>query len=145
MTGGAAGSFATGMHLSVWCAEDAAYATEALMATYDNGALLGSSLIRRYQAACASWPIGTLPPGYKDPVTYSLPVLVISGERDPVTPATWGSALAAGLPNARHVVVPDAGHVPFGPCINSIQEAFWISADPGGLSTSCMGSAPGGG
>jgi len=134
-----AGTFATGMHLSVWCAEDVPFATEAVMASYDNGALLGSSLIRRYRDACALWSTEPVPADYKQPVTIDLPVFIVSGERDPVTPATWGEALAAGLPNAVHITVPDAGHVPFGSCINSIQEAFWNSADPQGLSTSCMG------
>ena len=134
-----AGPFATGMHLSVWCAEDVPFATEAVMTPYDNGSLLGSSLIRRYRDACASWPTGDVPAGYKDVVSFDLPVLIISGERDPVTAATWGTALEAALPNATHIIVPDAGHVPFGSCINGIQEAFWISADPAGLPVSCMG------
>ncbi len=80
-----------------------------------------------------------MPAEYKHPITIDLPVFVVSGGRDPVTPATWGEALAAGLPNAIHITVPDAGHVPLGSCINSIQEAFWVSADTLGVSTSCMG------
>jgi len=41
------------------------------------------------------------------------PALVIAGERDTLTPAAAGMALAAALPNARCVVIPGAGHVPF--------------------------------
>ncbi len=41
------------------------------------------------------------------------PALVVAGERDTLTPAAAGAALAAALPNARCVVIPGAGHVPF--------------------------------
>ena len=41
------------------------------------------------------------------------PALVVAGERDTLTPAAAGAALAAALPSARCVVIPGAGHVPF--------------------------------
>jgi pimeloyl-ACP methyl ester carboxylesterase len=88
-------------------------------------------------------PTGEVPANYRDLVSFDLPVLIVSGERDPVTAATWGTALEAALPNAAHIIVPDAGHVPFGSCINGIQEAFWISTNPTGLSVGCMESSGG--
>jgi pimeloyl-ACP methyl ester carboxylesterase len=39
------------------------------------------------------------------------PVTVILGERDMMTPARAGKALAAALPNARTVILPGAGHM----------------------------------
>jgi pimeloyl-ACP methyl ester carboxylesterase len=41
----------------------------------------------------------------------SVPVTLILGERDMMTPAKAGKALAAALPNARTVVLPGAGHM----------------------------------
>jgi len=41
----------------------------------------------------------------------SVPVTLILGERDMMTPAKAGKALAAALPNARAVVLPGAGHM----------------------------------
>jgi pimeloyl-[acyl-carrier protein] methyl ester esterase len=41
------------------------------------------------------------------------PALVISGERDTLTPAAAGEWLAAALPDARFVSIAGAGHVPF--------------------------------
>jgi pimeloyl-ACP methyl ester carboxylesterase len=41
----------------------------------------------------------------------AVPVTLILGERDTMTPAKAGKALAAALPNARTVVLPGAGHM----------------------------------
>jgi proline iminopeptidase len=42
------------------------------------------------------------------------PTLVISGDDDFITPAdVCGAAVAAGIENARHAVVPRSGHMPF--------------------------------
>ena len=41
----------------------------------------------------------------------TVPTTVILGERDMMTPARAGKALAAAVPNARTVVLPGAGHI----------------------------------
>ncbi|MGE0396621.1 MAG: alpha/beta fold hydrolase [Kofleriaceae bacterium] len=44
----------------------------------------------------------------------SAPTLVVSADDDWIMPADRaGAALAAGIPNAQHVVIPDAGHFMF--------------------------------
>jgi pimeloyl-[acyl-carrier protein] methyl ester esterase len=43
----------------------------------------------------------------------ALPVLVVHGERDPICPVGAGRAIAAAVPGARLVEIPDAGHAPF--------------------------------
>jgi pimeloyl-ACP methyl ester carboxylesterase len=40
-----------------------------------------------------------------------VPVTLILGERDMMTPPKAGKALAAALPNSRTVVLPGAGHM----------------------------------
>lgn len=45
-----------------------------------------------------------------------LPTLVVSAERDPIAPPRLGQALAAGIPGARFVEIPNASHgVPIHP------------------------------
>jgi pimeloyl-ACP methyl ester carboxylesterase len=43
-------------------------------------------------------------------VTSNLPVLVMSGEFDPITPAKWAQATADALPNSFNFVIPGMGH-----------------------------------
>jgi pimeloyl-ACP methyl ester carboxylesterase len=43
--------------------------------------------------------------------TVTVPTIVILGERDMMTPAKAGKALAAAVPNAKTVVLPGAGHI----------------------------------
>jgi len=43
--------------------------------------------------------------------TIAVPTTLILGERDMMTPAKAGKALAAALPNARTIVLPGAGHM----------------------------------
>lgn len=47
---------------------------------------------------------------FKEGVSADIPVLILSGGLDPVTPARWAEELAASLPRARHWHVPDTGH-----------------------------------
>lgn len=41
----------------------------------------------------------------------SAPTLVISGGRDPATPPEHGAAIAAAIPDARHLVIQDTSHL----------------------------------
>lgn len=42
----------------------------------------------------------------------TVPVLVVVGEHDAITPAAETAAFAATIPDAQHVVIPGAGHMP---------------------------------
>jgi pimeloyl-ACP methyl ester carboxylesterase len=46
------------------------------------------------------------------PVLRTVPVLVLCGDHDLLTPLPHSEKIAAALPDSRLVVVPDAGHVP---------------------------------
>ncbi len=133
-----ASPFATGMHLSVFCAEDIPFMTDADIAETSQGTVLGESLIRRYAQACALWPQGDIPGDYHEAVTSDKPVLIISGERDPATPVTWGDDIQATLPTSLHLVVPDAGHVPLTPCLTTLKQRFLDTASVADLDASCV-------
>ncbi|MEO5881081.1 MAG: alpha/beta hydrolase [Caldimonas sp.] len=105
---GKAMRLATGMHLSVVCAED----LPRLASAGDKpGRDFGSAFAATYEKLCAAWPRGAVPAAF-----YSLPsapsaTLVLSGGIDPVTPPRHGERVAKALgPLARHVVVANAGH-----------------------------------
>ncbi|MEO8752462.1 MAG: pimeloyl-ACP methyl ester esterase BioH [Casimicrobiaceae bacterium] len=43
----------------------------------------------------------------------AVPALIVTGERDALTPTAAGAWLARAMPNARHVDIPGAAHAPF--------------------------------
>jgi pimeloyl-ACP methyl ester carboxylesterase len=99
---------ATGMHLSVVCAED----MPRLAASADKpGADFGTAFSAMYEKLCAIWPHGAIPAAFYTLPRSDTPVLVLSGGIDPVTPPRHGARVAQALgPMARHVVVANAGH-----------------------------------
>lgn len=52
------------------------------------------------------------------------PTLVIWGEGDRIIPQAYGEALASGIPNAKLVVIPRAGHVPMIERPGAVNEAM---------------------
>jgi pimeloyl-ACP methyl ester carboxylesterase len=99
---------ATGMHLSVVCAED----VPRLAAALDKpGADFGTAFARQYDKLCSAWPRGAVPSAFYSIPPSTSPVLVLSGGIDPVTPPRHGARVAQALgPLARQVVVANAGH-----------------------------------
>jgi len=47
---------------------------------------------------CNIWPHGESPPDFHQGVVSELPVLLMSGERDPVTPPQYAAQVAGNLP-----------------------------------------------
>src|SRR5438046_9322836 len=70
------------------------------------------------------------------------PVLIFSGNMDPVTPPKYGEQVARYLPNSRHVVIPQAGHGVDGltdpRCIDRIAIEFLDKGDAKNLDVSCV-------
>jgi pimeloyl-ACP methyl ester carboxylesterase len=93
-------------------------------------------------AACREWRRGAIPAGFHEPVTSSIPMLLISGPHDPVTPPVWAERIAARLPRSLHVIVPDGHHGGGGlshiDCLLHLQAAFLERGTGDGLDTSCV-------
>ena len=136
---GSPSNMSVGMQLSVICAEDAPRITPADVAKESAGSLFGPYLMRLQQDACAFWPRGEVPDSFYDPVTSSVPTLVMSGEIDPVTPPVWGEETATHLSASKHLVMPGTGHTAGGTgCGVRIIRAFLNKGHAEGLDTSCM-------
>jgi pimeloyl-ACP methyl ester carboxylesterase len=132
-------AFAIGMTLSVLCAEDVPYFTDAEMKAAAEGTFLGEGFADGLHEACAAWPSGTVPDGYHDPVDSPVPTLLLSGEGDPVTPPEFAARAAAALPQSRHVVFPDMGHgQTASACGAALVAAFLDAGTVEGLDTSCV-------
>lgn len=134
------GQIMHGMQLSVICAEDA---DEMAVDDADRGSLIGVDLITMMQAQCSAWPKGERPANFRAPLSGQVPVLVLSGEFDPVTPPRYGDEIAKTLPNARHLVVRGQGHnvLPVG-CLPKLFAAFVASGDAKALDATCLDKVP---
>lgn len=64
--------------------------------------------------ALATADLSTRTPRLAEAAGAPIPTLVLVGERDPSSPPARAEALAAALPGAKLVVLPDAYHVPLG-------------------------------
>ena len=96
---------AEGEHFSVICAEDVPRMSPPAGADGDQGARA------MYRAACAHWPRGDVPPAFYTIPRSDVPVLLLSGGLDPVTPPRHAERAAKALgPQARSVVVANNGH-----------------------------------
>jgi pimeloyl-ACP methyl ester carboxylesterase len=134
---GSAGGEA-GYHFSALCPEDVLPLTDAQVAESSAGTFMGDHLIAGYREACRVWGARPLPESFWDPVKSDVPVLVISGEFDPVTPPAWGDAVAEHLSNSIHVVVPGGGHGPGNECTARMQATMIEEASIRNLDPSCM-------
>lgn len=88
---------------------------------------------------CPWWDSGIAPADERLPTVSEIPVLLLSGRFDPITPPAWGDRAAATLPAATHVVAPNLSHslVLEDPCIDRI--VGWFLDDPtAAADTSCV-------
>ncbi len=130
---------ATGMHLSVVCAEDIPRITPADRAAADASGFLGSAMFDAQYTACSYWPRGDVPPSYYEPVRSERPVLVLSGADDPVTPPDWGAHVLPTLSRSRHIVVPGSGHITLTRgCVPQLVGKFLETADPAAIDPACV-------
>ncbi len=132
-------SMADGYYLSLTCAEDLPFLPEAEVPAAVRDTFLGDFRIRKQQAACAAWPAARLGREVLAPVSSDVPTLLISGERDPVTPP--GNALRAArtLRSHRNLVVPDGAHsfegIAGAECIENLMVALVEAGSVQGLDT----------
>lgn len=129
-----------GMHNAVICTEDAPFfaaenvTTEALQATY-----IGPVQLEALDAMCSVWPAGVMDDGFREPVDSDTPVLLLSGEADPVTPPTNAELAAVELGNAKHLIGSRQGHgqAPRG-CMPDIIGRFVDTGSVDELDTDCL-------
>jgi len=102
---------ANGMHNAVVCTEDVPFMRkEALADPAITQSYLGNIFIEALQASCAVWPQGVIDPDFHSPLRSDVPTLLLSGENDPVTPASFGVQALKSFTHGRHLVFTGQGH-----------------------------------
>jgi pimeloyl-ACP methyl ester carboxylesterase len=128
---------ARGMQLSVMCAEDIPFLKEADIEAAMGGTFYGVDKAHAYQRACAQWPRGEMPAKFRLPIKSDLPVLILSGELDPVTPPDLSTPLLRWLPNSRQILMHNATHSTYD-CQEKLTRDFIELGTTKGLDTSCV-------
>ncbi len=130
---------ATGMHFSVVCSEDLGPRAPPpppadAAAAADPRNAFGDSFRSLYAQACADWPRAAVDAAFYTLPPTTVPVWLLSGGLDPVTPPRHGQRVADALgPSARHVVAPMAGHGLLAlPCVRDAVNAFVIAPEGAG-------------
>jgi len=132
------GQMTRGMQWSVLCAEDAGRWRPA---EPGEESIIGSDVAEAFFAPCEAWPRGEAPDGFHRPFESDLPVLLLSGELDPVTPPRYGEEVVANLPNGRHLVLRGQGHnVSWIGCAPKLLGQFIERADADALDAECLES-----
>jgi pimeloyl-ACP methyl ester carboxylesterase len=132
----------TGLNLSVTCAEDLPFITEAQIVRASAGSFQGDTRVRAQQRACAIWNVRRASPSFAQPVRSRAPILMISGAEDPVTPPSYGRDALRYLPNGRQLVIPYTGHDSESACTDALVVAFVRTRNAKALDASkCIGSS----
>lgn len=133
-------SLSLGMHNAVMCTEDAPFYDPATI-DYDG---LSASYMGRFQldaleTICSVWPAGLLDDEFKVPLATDIPVLLLSGDADPITPPRYADLAAIDLNNAVHLIGKNQGHgqILVG-CTADVIAKFIDNLDPGELDATCL-------
>lgn len=124
-----------GMQWSVICSEDAARYQSPAQADR----LLGPHVAQMFFAACSVWPHDKAPAEATQAFQADLPVLLLSGELDPVTPPRYAEQVLKGLPAGRHLVAKGQGHGTLNAgCMPRLLGQFIDTGDAKALDASCL-------
>jgi len=101
---------------------------------------MGNALTDWLLKTCPLWPHGTHPAGFNEPLGGAVPVLILAGEHDPVTPPRYATQISRTLPNARVLTVAGQGHglLSVG-CMPRLIDEFLRNSDARSLDASCLG------
>jgi pimeloyl-ACP methyl ester carboxylesterase len=128
-------SISQGMELSVMCAEDYPYFPEEPASSF----LMGDMMHKAVSIQCGIWPRGPAPEDFHEPVKADVPVLLLSGELDPVTPPEYADQVAAHFSQSTHLVAPGQGHIATTRgCMGKLVSEFIINGNADGLETGCI-------
>jgi pimeloyl-ACP methyl ester carboxylesterase len=127
-----------GMYLSITCAEDIPWITDAEIAKETAGTIMGARRTEYARSACKEWPRAKITADYIKPVYSLAPVLILSGDADPVAPSWIADGAAKHLPNSRHIIIKYGAHTTSAPCLDKLMEQFLDAGSAKSLDDSCV-------
>jgi len=138
ITGNLAEQMNTALHYSVTCAEDVPRIDAAARERALDG-VRARDLAGLVIGVCDVWPRGAMPDDFATPVASDVPVLLLSGALDPVTPPAYAEAVAKTLTHSRQIVAGGFGHIVSAQgCAPRLIATFVEDAGFDHLPTSCI-------
>ncbi|HEY4368487.1 MAG TPA: alpha/beta hydrolase [Steroidobacteraceae bacterium] len=131
---------AYGMHFAVVCSEDAPHwSQQAIPGATLSATYMGEAFMQGLQTICAVWPHGSVDADFNAPLHSEVPVLILSGGNDPITPRQYGERVLASFPNGKHLVAAGQGHGQIGNgCMPRVVSQFIATGSTKGLATDCV-------
>jgi pimeloyl-ACP methyl ester carboxylesterase len=131
---------AYGMHNTVVCTEDVPFypPPERVDRVALEHTFLGAVQLDALRSLCELWPRGPIDSNLHEPLNSNVPVLLLSGGNDPVTPPGYAEQARKGLENSLHIVLKDLGHGQIvAPCMDNVLAQFLARGTTKGLDVSC--------
>ncbi len=128
-----------GPFMAVTCPTDIRAIDPNEISTATTGTLLGDYRVRRQIAACEQWAPGTVPRVHVR-TDVDVPILMITGDIDPVTPARWAKSIETRAKRARTIILANSGHVETNPCAVALEVSFFAAGSFERLDDSCARS-----
>lgn len=125
------GQFREALRLTITCSEDVPAIDLPVAIARSRQTWFGAARLESDFAACTDWPRAPVDPLVGEVVASDVPVLVIAGERDPVTPPEHAVRATKRLPHALVVQVPGLAHEPDlgAECLLALELAFLRAPD----------------
>lgn len=106
-------NFSEGMYYSIFCREEVSSDTQEVASAL--AADLPEQIRAHYMspalpAICEMWEVGKEEASEKEPVVSDIPVLVLTGQYDPITPPAYNKTIAETLSNSFFYEIPGIGH-----------------------------------
>ena len=135
-----------GMYFSVLCHDEVPFSSlEAFAAAVDEYPELGG-MYSDFEIGplpfelCPRWGAGAAPSVESERVVSDIPVLVTTGQYDPIVPPDWGQSAIESLPAATFHLFPGLAHGASGdPCATEMMLAF-LDEPTAEVDAACLGS-----
>ena len=103
-----------GMRLSVWCAEEYPFSSQQQIQQESSKypAVRGLSPATYEEDICEIWGVQAADIKEDQPVKSDIPVLLINGSYDELTPVEWAASMQQNLSNSYHIIFEGWKHTP---------------------------------
>lgn len=129
---------AVGLNNAVVCTEDVPFTGDVNLAAQAS-TYMGTAFMEIVVGICEHWPRGLMDEDLREPLISDRPILLLSGELDPITPPRYAQRASVGLSNAIRVVGRGQGHgMLMVRCAQRLMAEFLDVDDAGALDLDCV-------